>query len=108
MAQVIIKSGNFISVTGIDKDIPLSMLIPAHTGDDIRIKRIEFSAATEDDLVVIKNGADDAAVICQLGSPEIPAPDRVYFDDGGQYMQPFVDLSACTLIAAHILIFELA
>lgn len=102
----ILKTQNFITITTVTADVPPGDIFK--NGDDHKVKRIEFKGGADDDICVIKNKTDAGATISNMSVGDANVPDRVYFEDGGQFMQPFIDLSASTLSANHVIIIEIA
>ena len=104
----IVKNGKFISITGIAADVAFNRIFNEQTGEDVRIKRLEFCSTVNNDYCTIKNKTDTGAVITRLGSNQASESAKTYFHDDAQYMQPMVDLSASVLNGDHILKLELA
>ncbi|MBF0119983.1 MAG: hypothetical protein HQK79_14205 [Desulfobacterales bacterium] len=106
MATTITRTDQFITITGIDADV-LPGTLSRGSDQSLKIKRIEFVAGNANDKIVIKQGTDTGATICQLGSSQASEPDRIDFGDGCR-CKPYIDLSDCTLNNNHKLNIELA
>ncbi len=65
-------------------------------------------AGSNNDKCVIKHTDENGATISTLASNDVEMVDRVYFDNGGQFMQPFVDFSEGVFSAGHKLLIEVA
>ena len=105
----IVRSGNFFEITGIAADLKSSEIFRdsgAHV--DKKIKRMEFVAGAKNDVCVVKFKDASGATITTLASNDVELTDRVYFNEGGQYMLPFVDFSEGVFSAGHKLLIELA
>jgi len=101
-----VQTGNFIELTVIAADVEPSDIF---TNDqEHKIKRIEFVAGANNDILVVKQGSATGATIVTLATPDVEIVDRVFFDDGGQWMLPYIDFSDCTLTADHKVVIELA
>lgn len=101
----ILRSSNFISITGVAADVtPADIFKDDH---DHKVKRIEFKGGSDDDKCVVKNKTDAGATITILSVGDANVPDRCYFGEEGQYMEPYIDLSASTLSANHAIVIEL-
>jgi hypothetical protein len=106
----IVKTGNFIEITAIDADVPPEDIFGASGAhpEGNKVKRIEFVAGSNNDVCVLKQLTDAGATIATLSSPDVELVDRVYFDYGGQYMRPMIDLTDSALNTNHKLVIELA
>jgi len=105
-APTIVKSGNFITISAITEDVDHAEIFK----DDglKKIKRFEFQGGANNDLCIIKYGSDGGAIISVLGVADADEVDRCYFEDGGQYMDIYIDFSAGVFTGTHKLIIELA
>lgn len=101
----ILRSGNFVNVSGIAADVSHEDIFS--DPHEIKIKSIEFIVGSANDIIVIKNGADDKAEICRLGSGTAAESAVKYFGEG-TLMKILIDQSACTLNNNHMLIIEIA
>ena len=101
-----VRSGNFFEVSAIAADVNSWEIFRHKTPSIVKVKRIEFIVGNANDVLVVKQTNESGAIICKLGSSAAAESDRCYFY-GGQYMEPFIDFSDCTLNAGHKVIFEL-
>ena len=101
----ILQTGHFITITAIAADVLPAAIFKGN--EDRLVKRIEFVAGAGNDICVIKQKTDAGATIATLATPDVEIIDRVYFEDGGQFMSPMIDISDCTLNAGHKLVIEL-
>ena len=62
------------------------------------IYSIQFNPGAAGDILVIKNGADDAAAVCVLASTD-GGPRIKYL--GGRIAQIYIDFSDCVLSSGH-------
>ena len=105
----IVRSGNFFEITAIAADLKASEIFQdsgAHV--DKKIKRMEFVAGSNNDICVVKFKDASGATITTLASNDVELVDRVYFDHGGQFINPFIDFSEGVFSPGHKLLIELA
>jgi len=108
MALVVLKTENFIEITGIAADIGVKEILGADDAHKwTKIRSITFIAGANDDKCVIKNGDENSATITVLSTPDVELPAIRYFDNSGQFIKPFVDFSLCTLNVGHKLLIEI-
>ncbi len=100
------RSGNFFNVSAIAADVNSWEIFRHKTPAIVKVKRIEFIAGANANVLVIRETNGSGPEITRLGCPDAVQPDRCYFE-GGQYMEPFIDFGDCTLSAGHKVIFEL-
>ena len=101
-----VRSANFFEVSAIAADVNAWEIFRHKTPAIMKVKRIEFIAGANANIMVIKQTNGSGPEITRLGCPDASQPDRCYFE-GGQYMEPFIDFGDCTLAAGHKVIFEL-
>jgi len=109
IAAIIVRDGNFFELTAITGAVDAFEIFQTSNAysEGIKVKRIEFQAGSNNDSIVIREAATDGATIATLASADVEVVDRVYFEDGGQFMKPHVDFADSTLNAGHKLIFEI-
>jgi hypothetical protein len=104
--SVIVRSGNYISISGIAADLTPQDIFGtdgAHP-EGKKIRRIEFYSNTAGDKAVVQEGSITGPVITTLDVTAEKLTDRTYFDN---YMFPFIDFSAGVYTGTHALTFEL-
>ena len=105
----VLKTENFIEISSIAADLEAKTILGTDDAHKYtKIRSITFLPGADNDKCVIKNGSAASAMVTVLASPDVELPAIRYFDDGGQWIKPFVDFSECTLNAGHMLIFELS
>ncbi len=105
----IVRSGNFFEITSIGADLTAKEIFRKDGAiQEVKVKRMEFVCGSNNDVCVIKQASGSGATIATLSSADVEVVDRVYFDDDGQWMIPFVDFGDCTLNVGHKLVIEVA
>jgi len=108
IAATIVRGGNFFELTAITGAVDaFEIFQDSNAFKGRKVKRIEFVAGANNDVIVIRENDTDGATITTLSSADVEVVDRTYFEDGGQYMKPHIDFADSTLNAGHKLIFEI-
>lgn len=111
MVASVLKTGNFIQITGIDADVPPEDIFKnsgAFDKEGYKIKSMTFIAGADNDKCFISNQTAAGAMVTLLATPDVELPAIRYFDDDGQFVAPFIDFSKGVFSVGHILGIELA
>jgi hypothetical protein len=103
MATAIEVSNKVIGISGIDADVDVlaDAGLDSASSKGLPILCIRFMPGAADDVLVVKEGADDGPVITKLLSTdgEIRADGNF---DGKELYNPVIDESECTLTAGAL------
>lgn len=104
--QIVQRGGNFFEITGIAGDLTSEEIfrMAGPTGE-LKVKSIRFFGGTGG-ILVVKQGDENGPTIATLATASAVKEDRIIFEDGGQFMIPFIDFSECTLKSGHKVVFE--
>ena len=100
MATTIVKTGNFISITGITADVKYSDISSTADGaDNLRISIISFKAGSGADIIAIRDSDVTAGAKMMFEKLTATLAVTKYFD--GVSCRPCIKFSECTLTAGH-------
>lgn len=103
MAATITKTGNFISITGIDADVAFSS-IGIGESEDMRVHSISFKAGSGADIIAIREGTTSGAKI-MFEKLTATLATTLYLH--GQHCHPCIKYADCTLSTGHEVIIRL-
>jgi len=113
-STTVTRTGNFISLLFASDgvDFLFSTNTTANPGlvlSKIKIASITWHPDADNDILIIRDGADDAAVVyIDQGAAECESRIKYYGGGEGVRMNPSITVSQCTTLGAGTVIFEIA
>jgi len=102
MATVVGPKEGFLEISSISDDVDFNSLWPDHLGFGFSVRRIEFVSSAASDKLVVKESSDSGPTIAELG----PGGGKLW--ESPKRMNPYIDVSECTLEGTYKVLFELA
>lgn len=108
MAYTEVITGNIINISAIGSDYDLAVAQPhlVNNHDEVRLKFVAFEGNAAD-VLKIRNGAADAAVICNIFLTAEQRYGCIVFDGPGILCKPYIDFTDLTVAGTELIILHL-